>query len=65
MKVLWSAASEQLMKYAGFDKETAQKESNITENGIQKGMARIIVYPGVENTLAELNVVATDWLWRL
>ena len=51
---------EQFMKYAGFDKETAQKGIEYyRERYSEKGMYENTVYPGVENTLAELK---TSWL---
>lgn len=47
---------EQFMKYAGFDKETAQKGIEYyRERYSEKGMYENTVYPGVENTLAELK----------
>ena len=51
-----SALLEQFMKYAGFDKETAQKGIEYyRERYSEKGMYENTVYPGVENTLAELK----------
>ena len=47
---------EQFMKYAGFDKETAQKGIEYyRERYSEKGMYENTVYPGVENALAELK----------
>ena len=44
---------EQFMKYAGFDKETAQKGIEYyRERYSEKGMYENTVYPGVENALA-------------
>ena len=49
---------DQFMKYAGFDKETAQKGIEYyRERYSEKGMYENTVYPGVENALAE-----TPWL---
>ena len=47
---------DQFMKYAGFDKETAQKGIEYyRERYSEKGMYENTVYPGVENALAELK----------
>ena len=47
---------EQFMKYAGFDKKTAEKAIEFyRERYTEKGMFENTVYPGVEETLSELK----------
>ena len=48
---------EQFMKYAGFDKETAEKAVEYyRERYSDKGMFENTVYPGVEEALKELKM---------